>query len=583
MRERKPLKELHTMHTMENKRQLLNTRTVELIGGKEITMEELPPYVKKENDNAGVPYPGTTHQAFDTIPARPPLNTINEMTVLDPEPFTSYRVIQDKMPTIHPSNLAHAEVTEDMPAQVTPEPGPRLNKGWAPSAQWLSKHRVSFAQRLVKQLVAKRGLPNIISQSIRLAHKIPTTNLRHLKSILRGSEPTGAVTPQSIQPYSINMPDFVEMPEIAAVDAKTIDPTGNDTWTTNLGNQSNVVYPLPTLKEPIAKTVSMIHQLSVIPRMSRNPERLALHLLSSDRLTSAGNWPLLSSESISQPAPGTGQVSWSKPMQKLPIDHVYQIPIIPKHRYLKSKVGNTIPATESSDETVEPFYHDYSKSEAKGSITEESTGRSLVWGNNYEPAKDFVFTDGPHQPLSIIDPVYQIPIIPKHRYLKSKVGNTIPATESSDETVEPFYHDYSKSEAKGSMSEEGTGRSLVRGNNYKPAVSDNTDAKLSASKPLLGSQYGPKASFSIGYSESSMSPAFNGSAFYGGQPTPQLALAPINRQGEEVSSPLLEAKPKVEETTQETCPLDYNTIALVVYTKLKKRLATEKERTLGVC
>jgi len=80
----------------------------------------------------------------------------------------------------------------------------------------------------------------------------------------------------------------------------------------------------------------------------------------------------------------------------------------------------------------------------------------------------------------------------------------------------------------------------------------------------------------------SLRAAFEGTAYYGSQRTPELALAPV-RPVEAVSSPPPRAEAKAEEITEEATTPDIDAIAGDVYHILKRRLKTEKERAFGSC
>ena len=72
-------------------------------------------------------------------------------------------------------------------------------------------------------------------------------------------------------------------------------------------------------------------------------------------------------------------------------------------------------------------------------------------------------------------------------------------------------------------------------------------------------------------------------AYYGSQPVPELALAPVERQTEELQSPPpTRQEPKTEDISGETSAPDIDNIALDVYRILRRRLTRERERALGL-
>ena len=92
----------------------------------------------------------------------------------------------------------------------------------------------------------------------------------------------------------------------------------------------------------------------------------------------------------------------------------------------------------------------------------------------------------------------------------------------------------------------------------------------------------PTPSSMITSADESLTHVLQRTAYYGTQPVPELALAPIERQTEEVQSPPTRQEPQIENISGETPAPDIDNIARDVYRILKRRLTRERERALGL-
>ena len=88
---------------------------------------------------------------------------------------------------------------------------------------------------------------------------------------------------------------------------------------------------------------------------------------------------------------------------------------------------------------------------------------------------------------------------------------------------------------------------------------------------------GPRLGSNKAGSERSRPALFEGTAHYGSQPTPELALAPVGLPAESVSVPPPRAEAEVEEATQEVATIDLDAIAHDVYNIIKWWLGEETE------
>ncbi|MFC1871825.1 hypothetical protein ACFLYF_05470, partial [Chloroflexota bacterium] len=74
----------------------------------------------------------------------------------------------------------------------------------------------------------------------------------------------------------------------------------------------------------------------------------------------------------------------------------------------------------------------------------------------------------------------------------------------------------------------------------------------------------------------------NAGGYYGSQPVPELALASVANTSGGTSPKTSQAEPGADETGEIAVSPDIETIARDVYHILKRRLAREKERALGL-
>jgi hypothetical protein len=101
-------------------------------------------------------------------------------------------------------------------------------------------------------------------------------------------------------------------------------------------------------------------------------------------------------------------------------------------------------------------------------------------------------------------------------------------------------------------------------------------------EPPLSSVAEPRAGVDTAHSEGLLSAIFEGATYYGGQTTPELALAPVGRSPEAVSPTPPKGEATVEEESKERAAPDIDAIARDVYSVLKWRLKRERERALGL-
>jgi len=156
-----------------------------------------------------------------------------------------------------------------------------------------------------------------------------------------------------------------------------------------------------------------------------------------------------------------------------------------------------------------------------------------------------------------------------------------PVTESIDQTpaiAEPLYF---KPAASTSPPDRKKGFHSLQNIEDKSSPPQYKDTRQQL-ELMLTSIAGPKIAVKTISHDWSLPPEFEGRAFYGNQPAPELALAPVESQAETVSAPPPKTETQVENITGEATAPDIDNIARDVYRILKRRLARERERAWGL-
>ncbi len=160
------------------------------------------------------------------------------------------------------------------------------------------------------------------------------------------------------------------------------------------------------------------------------------------------------------------------------------------------------------------------------------------------------------QPQPVTESIYQAPALPLQPYFKS-AGNA-----PSPDRTENY--------------------SFLWERDDEPSFPDYKEARQSASEYPITFVAREKAGIKTTPSEEILSPAFEGTTYYGSQLAPELALAPAGRPSETASPTLFRAEEEGEEAETETATPDIDAIARQVYPILKRRLAIERERMRGL-
>jgi hypothetical protein len=161
------------------------------------------------------------------------------------------------------------------------------------------------------------------------------------------------------------------------------------------------------------------------------------------------------------------------------------------------------------------------------------------------------------QPSLIEEGIYQMPVSPVQRYFKKPAEDAVPPDRS-----------------------EGFGFLLNQEHEPSSLGYGDTHQRVLEMPPYFIAE--PKIYPKAGGDEESLVSTFATASYYGSQPEPEMALAPVGRLAEEVSQIQLSPAEEAEETEEEEEPFDIDDLAREVYSKLRWRLKTDRERERGL-
>ena len=304
--------------------------------------------------------------------------------------------------------------------------------------------------------------------------------------------------------------------------------------------KKNLSYSLPDQSEPpILSVILKRPSLSAIPRETGSLNELVFNSLPHGKLTISENLGLLPVRANSQPAVEISQARRSAPL----------VSLFPEIVTRKAEATN-IPENSGSMTRIPVTEVPLDKVSLGQSLRTDQTELPLI----YRDPPSVV--DSAYQPSSIAESIYQTPALPARRYFKS-AGNTPPPEES-----ENF--------------------GFLWNQDYEPSLLPDKETRQSVLEQLITSVATPGTGSNATHQEESLTAIFEGTAYYGSQVAPELALAPVGRSTEAVSPPPPKPEVKEIEDTNELAAPDIDAIARDVYCILKRRLAREKERALGL-
>ncbi len=387
--------------------------------------------------------------------------------------------------------------------------------------RWLDGFQAPLTQRLVLYRAPVRERLRITHESIEGAYAFPIRHWPYLTTTKAEAEPGRPVTqPPPPPPYIANIP------EIVTSDEETIPTLGKYSRPVTSGKGSNLLYSLPDQSEStVLRPVLERSSLSDVPRATRSLNELVFNSLPPDTVISSKDFGVLSTEVAPQRAPETlGEraktIKITKDLGSMTPSQVTSSGATPDNVSLSQRF--------QTSEIETPLIH-------QKLLSISSLG---------------------HQPLSVTESIRQTPALPAQKYSKS-VDNA-PSLHRTDNY------------------------SFLWNQDLEPTSLGHKDTHRPAPDLLLASVIGPKLGSKVAHGEGPLPVTFERTAYYGSQPTPELALAPVEHPAEAVSPTSPKAEVKAEETTKEAAAPDIDTIARDVYHILKRRLARERERALGL-
>jgi len=398
-------------------------------------------------------------------------------------------------------------------------PSRSLDQAWSPLTQELAPYRVPITRPY-----------HITHQNIPWAQ---TTPVRHYSYLTAMKARVASARPAAQQP---SLPYIGNIPEVVASDEEFVQTVENYYQAVEWEKRNNLPYSLPDQSEPAGfRTVlKKFRQPTISKTSSSFPEPWFNPLT----LNKEPALDLLSTRPTLRRVPEISQTRWSVPPASL----------------LPQIVGQRAKTTHVLEDS--------------GGMTYSRVPTSLAATANVNLGQRF--------------PTGQTEMPLLHRESPSIAG--LPrrpslAPESIDRTPASPFDKYFKSVGDPSLPDGRENYSFLR-QRGKESSSPRDITRQPALELLLTSVAGPGTGSKATDSGGSLSAILEGTAYYGSQSTPELALAPAGPA--ETVPPPPKRQTKIEEMTKETTAPDIDTIARDVYSILKRRLTRERERALGL-
>jgi len=398
-------------------------------------------------------------------------------------------------------------------------PSRSLDQAWSPLTQELAPYRVPITRPY-----------HITHQNIPWAQ---TTPVRHYSYLTAMKARVASARPAAQQP---SLPYIGNIPEVVASDEEFVQTVENYYQAVEWEKRNNLPYSLPDQSEPAGfRTVlKKFRQPTISKTSSSFPEPWFNPLT----LNKEPALDLLSTRPTLRRVPEISQTRWSVPPASL----------------LPQIVGQRAKTTHVLEDS--------------GGMTYSRVPTSLAATANVNLGQRF--------------PTGQTEMPLLHRESPSIAG--LPrrpslAPESIDRTPASPFDKYFKSVGDPSLPDGRENYSFLR-QRGKESSSPRDITRQPALELLLTSVAGPGTGSKATDSGGSLSAILEGTAYYGSQSTPELALAPAGLA--ETVPPPPKRQTKIEEMTKETTAPDIDTIARDVYSILKRRLTRERERALGL-
>ena len=487
----------------------------------------LPPVARGEPPDTTYDFFHPTYVSSAPLPAK--LVTNEPKTRGTRESITPY-ISQSKIPSLYQADKIQGPDHPQVKAWANWQPQPTYQSRW--SAGVLTP----LTQKSVLHRMPITRSHHITSQNIPWAQVIPVRHRPYLTTAEERVEPSRQAVQQPTLPYLGNTANIAE---VTTMDDEVIQNLENYNWPVSLETETNLPYSLPDQNKPtMSRTVLKRFGPPTMLKTTSSFRELPFNLPTLYKEPVLG---LLPTKITPQQTPETSQAGWSMPLAS-PLPQI---------------VGPRAEAT---------FFL-----EGSASMMHRPIAVPVSLPDNVSLSQE--------QPTSPTEPPS---IHRKHPPAVSLRRQSQPITESIDRTPVTPWQQYFKSVGSAPSPDRSESYSFLRNKGNEPSYSQYKDSRQPALELLLTSIAGPKASFNTTSRREPLPATFEGAAHYGSQPTPELALAPVGRTAETASTPSPRTEMETKSTTGEASAPDIDTIARDVYSLLKRRLARERERALGL-
>lgn len=475
--------------------------------------------------------PDTTDDSFQPTYAAPVHPQVKPVTG-EPETKDTNKPIAPHIKPIEIPGLHQADKIQRPDRQQV-----EVQANWQPQCTYQNRWRARVLAPIAQQSVLyrtpiTRSYP-ITRQSIPWAQAIPAWYRPYLTASREEAELSRQAAQQPTPTHLDNIA------KVTDIDGETPQSPDNYAWPVDSKIETNLPYSLPDQNKPtLFRTVPERFEQPTILKTTSSFRKPLFNLPTLSKEPILG---LLTTKVISQQAPERHQTGWSVPLVNLLPQIVSQraeSKYLPEGSVSMTHSPITIPVVIPGN---------------VGLSQEPSTSPTGTPLTHRERPSVVSFR---RQPQPITESNDRTLAIPWQQYLKS-VDNTPPPDRSEN-------YDFLWKETE----------------NNEPSSPQHKDANQQL-ELMLTSIVGPKIGPKIINIERSLSTTFGGTAYYESSPVPELALAPVG-SSEAVSSPTAKTETQVENTTGEAATPDIDNIARDVYHILKRRIARERERALGL-
>ena len=490
--------------------------------------------------------PNTTGDSFhptDSSLAHPKITQIaKEPEAKKPsEPKAPY-INPHKTPSPYQADKTHKADYQQVKTEANRKSSPTSQ------GQWLAEVLPTLTDKPVINRVPIIRSDYITHQSVSTTPVMPEHSRLQLAAASKGVGPSRQAFQQPHPSKKDNTAEFTDMADNAVQNIE------NYAWPINLEMETTPPYSLPgqtRLVETKVEPKSGLERLSQ-PSILRRTSNLRESPPKLPTLKKESTSGLPVANGTSRQKPEKYQAGWPLPFaNQLPpmVDQRTEPTYISKGSSAMKQNSITLPAVIPDDNIA--FRKDPSTSLIESHLTPKEHPFANIVHRQQEP----VTTD-------------QTLAAPRRQYIKS--FDYVPPPVSSE-----TYNLLRKEDHKSPQPQY----------KYTPGDKDTTyyeDIHRPALELLLTSVASPTPSSKITSANESLPHVLQRTAYYGSQPVPELALASVERQSEELQSPPTRQEPQTENISGETTAPDIDNIAHDVYRILRRRLTRERERALGL-